>query len=259
MKAERGRELIKETYLNHLEEYAAGLDKYAEMVEQTLDLSELERHNYVIKPDYNPRLRKLADQISAARDGLDEEHRDVANDLNLELDKKLHLENSATYGYCFRLTKNVCGLLTSLVYPRSLNGHQDARAISNKRKYIELGTVKSGVYFTTTKLKGFAMEYQESTEAYSRTQSGLVKEVVSIACLYSPFSCSLTADNSAATYTPVLESLNGVLAHLDVILRLACCFLGRHCENSAFVALPMSVLTLPKHTSSRPSSRKVRI
>lgn len=61
-------------------------------------------------------------------------------------------------------------------------GYQDARAISNKRKYIELGTVKSGVYFTTTQLKNFAVEYQEATEAYSRTQSGLVKEVVSIAC-----------------------------------------------------------------------------
>ena len=108
VKTERGRELINETYLGHLEEYAASLETYAEMVEQTLDLSELERHNYVIKPDYDPRLRKLADQISAARDGLDEEHRDVADDLNLELDKKLHLENSATYGYCFRLSKNVC-------------------------------------------------------------------------------------------------------------------------------------------------------
>ena len=129
-KTERARELIKETYLSHFEEYAATLDKYAEMVEQTLDLSELERHNYVIKPDYDPRLRELADQIGAARDGLDEEHRDVANDLNLELDKKLHLENSATYGYCFRLTKNVCGSITFLVYPEiaqwpsGLTGHQ---------------------------------------------------------------------------------------------------------------------------------------
>ncbi|KAI9458862.1 DNA mismatch repair protein [Lactarius psammicola] len=184
---ERGQELIQEAYLRHLEEHAASLDKYAEMVEQTLDLSELDRHNYAIKPDYDPRLQKLADQISAARDGLDEEHRDVANDLNLELDKKLHLENSTAYGYAFRLTKN------------------DARVISNKRKYIELGTVKSGVYFTTTKLKNFAVEYQEANEAYSRTQSGLVKEVVSI----------------ASTYTPVLESLNGVLAHLDVILSFA--------------------------------------
>jgi DNA mismatch repair protein MSH2 len=117
VKTERSRELINETYLGCLEEYAASLEKYAEMVEQTLDLSELDRHNYVIKPDYDPRLRKLADQLSAARDGLDEEHRDVANDLHLELDKKLHLENSATYGYCFRLTKNVCKCITLLTYP----------------------------------------------------------------------------------------------------------------------------------------------
>ena len=104
---EHGQELIQEVYLKHLEEHATSLDKYAEMVEQTLDLSELDRHNYAIKPDYDPCLQKLADHISAARDGLDEEHRDVANDLDLELDKKLHLENSANYGYAFRLTKNV--------------------------------------------------------------------------------------------------------------------------------------------------------
>ncbi|KAI0264715.1 muts domain V-domain-containing protein [Gloeopeniophorella convolvens] len=164
--SDRSKELIQETYLTHLEDYAATLEKYAEMVEQTLDLSELDRHNYVIKPDYDPRLQKLADQINAARDGLDQEHRDVAHDLDLDLDKKLHLENSATYGYSFRLTKN------------------DSRAIANKRKYIELGTIKSGVYFTTTKLKGCATEYQEANEAYSRTQSGLVKEVVSIACAH---------------------------------------------------------------------------
>ena len=75
------------------------------------------------------------------------------------------------------------------------------------------------MYFTTTKLKNFAMEYQEATEAYSRTQSGLVKEVVSIACLYPFFPFSSSINVLAATYTPVLESLNGVLAHLDVILR----------------------------------------
>ena len=78
------------------------------MVEQTLDLKELERHNYVIKPDYDPRLKELAEQLHRIRDGLDEEHQNVGADLNLDLDKKLHLENSSNYGYCFRLTKNVC-------------------------------------------------------------------------------------------------------------------------------------------------------
>ncbi|TFY78244.1 hypothetical protein EWM64_g5769 [Hericium alpestre] len=187
MPTERSKELIQETYLARFEEYATSLDKYAEMTEETLDLAELDRHNYVIKPDYDARLKALAEKLREVRDGLDEEHRDVGLDLGLELDKKLHLENSATYGYCMRLTKN------------------DARAIQNKRKYIELGTTKSGVFFTTTTLKELAVEYQDATTQYSRTQSGLVKEVVRI----------------ASTYTPVLENLNGVLAHLDVILSFA--------------------------------------
>jgi DNA mismatch repair protein MSH2 len=77
------------------------------MVEATLDLDELDNHNYVIKPDYDDRLSQLAKKLREVRDGLDNEHRTVGRDLDLELDKKLHLENSQTYGYCFRVTKSV--------------------------------------------------------------------------------------------------------------------------------------------------------
>ncbi|KAI0032586.1 DNA mismatch repair protein [Vararia minispora EC-137] len=180
-------ELLREVFLAQLEDYSKSLSNYAAMVEETLDLSELDRHNYVIKSDYDERLTQLAKQLRDVRDGLDEEHGEVGRELGLELNKKLHLENSAAYGYCFRLTKN------------------DARAIANKRKYIELQTIKAGVYFTTTTLKELSVQHREFTDAYARTQAGLVKEVVSI----------------AATYTPVLELLNVVLAHLDVILGLA--------------------------------------
>lgn len=61
---------------------------------------------------------------------------------------------------------------------------QDARVITGKKKYPELGTLKSGVFFTTTPLRELANQYQETTDAYSRTQRGLVKEVVNIACEY---------------------------------------------------------------------------
>ena len=81
------------------------------MVQQTLDLDELDNHNFVIKPDYDARLQALADKLTKVRDGLDAEHREVGNTLELDLDKKLHLENSQQYGYCFRVTKNVCGFL----------------------------------------------------------------------------------------------------------------------------------------------------
>lgn len=112
------------------------------MVEQTLDLKELEGHNYVIKPEYDPRLLELAEKMGdvrnksswifvhvlngfsfflfvQVRDGLDEEHQKTGKDLGLELDKKLHLENNQVYGYCFRLTKNVNILSTSTLFFKS--------------------------------------------------------------------------------------------------------------------------------------------
>ena len=61
----------------------------------------------MIKPDYDERLQTLADRLSEVRDGLDAEHRRVGKALGLDLDKKLHLENSQQYGYCFRVSKNV--------------------------------------------------------------------------------------------------------------------------------------------------------
>ncbi|KAF4616671.1 hypothetical protein D9613_008625 [Agrocybe pediades] len=176
---------LEEMYLKDLRDCGSSLEKYSEMVEQTLDLKELDNHNYVIKPDYDPHLQELAHKLRQVRDGLDEEHSKTSEDLGLELDKKLHLENNQVYGYCFRLTKN------------------DAKALS--KSYIELGTNKSGVYFTTKTLKKHAEDYKELSAAYAKTQSGLVKEVIQI----------------AATYAPVLETLNNLLAHLDVILSFA--------------------------------------
>lgn len=92
---------------SYLQEYETSLSKYSDMVQDTLDLDELENHNFVVKPEYDEELQALADRISETRDALDEEHRRVAGELDFELDKKLHLENSPVHGYCFRISKNV--------------------------------------------------------------------------------------------------------------------------------------------------------
>lgn len=80
---------------------------------------------------------------------------------------------------------------------------QDQKSIAKKRSYIELSTLKNGLYFTTVKLKELATEYQETVAKYKAKQSKLVGEIVGI----------------AATYAPILEDWNGVIAHLDVIIR----------------------------------------
>ncbi|KAG9311644.1 DNA mismatch repair protein [Chiua virens] len=184
---EAHRKLVEDVYIGPFQALSENLSKYSDMVETTLDLASLDTHTYTIKPEYDEGLQRLATQLMEARDGLDGEHRAVGKDLGLELNKKLHLENSSTYGYCFRLTKN------------------DAKGMGKSSKYKEIATVKSGVYFTTTTLKEFATKYQEANEEYQRTQASLVKEVVNI----------------ASTYTPVLEKLDHILAHLDVIVSFA--------------------------------------
>lgn len=155
------------------------------MVQDTLDLDELENHNFVVKPEYDAYLEELAEKLKSVRDELDAEHRRAAGDLSLDLDKKLHLENSPNWGYCFRMSKN------------------DSKKIEKDRAYTELGQLKNGVFFTTRALKDLAEEYSETVAKYKAKQSKLVGEIVAI----------------AATYTPILEEWNGVIAHLDVIIR----------------------------------------
>ncbi|KAF8310100.1 putative DNA mismatch repair protein MSH2 [Clavulina sp. PMI_390] len=179
--------LMRERYIAELENHATTLQKYSDMVEETIDLAQLSSHTFVIKAEYNEDLQALTAELGEARDSLDTEHRKAGRDLGLELDKKLHLENNPTYGYCLRIAKG------------------DAKSIHGNRKYIELSTQKGGVFFTTVNLKEIANTYAEKSEAYQKAQSGLVKEIVGI----------------ASTYTPVLESLDDLLADLDVIISLA--------------------------------------
>jgi hypothetical protein len=57
------KELIDEMYLIQLREHDTSLSKYGEMVETTIDLNELDNHNYVIKPDYDQKLLELAEKL----------------------------------------------------------------------------------------------------------------------------------------------------------------------------------------------------
>jgi DNA mismatch repair protein MSH2 len=87
------------------------------MVEETIDLEELDKHrNCVLKPDYDQELMEIRQQLESTRDGLDAEHRRVGRDLNLDIEKKLHLENHQVYKYSFRVTKAVGELWRSSRY-----------------------------------------------------------------------------------------------------------------------------------------------
>lgn len=100
-------QLIDIVQSSTIQEHATILSKYTSLVESTIDLDALDRHDYAIKPEYNENLLRYSTTLQEARDDLDKEHKRVGKELGLELDKKLHLENNSVYGYCFRLSKVV--------------------------------------------------------------------------------------------------------------------------------------------------------
>lgn len=181
------RALVDLTYTSPILAHEVPLAAYVKLVESTIDLDKLTSHKIVIKPDFDPELLKLAKERREILGKMDAEHIAVSEDLGIELDKKLHLENSANYGYCFRLTK------------------ADAKPIVNNKKYIELSTTKAGVFFVTRNLKSLASDYQDCETKYDQTARDLVRDLVT----------------TAATYTSVFEELDNIVAHLDVIISLA--------------------------------------
>jgi DNA mismatch repair protein MSH2 len=183
------RDPLDEAYTTKLREFSASLQKLEEMVETTVDLEAMDRHEYIIKPEFDEGLRIIKKKLDKLKHEMYQEHRNASEDLGQEMDKKLFLENHKVHGWCMRLTRTEAG------------------CIRNKSKYQECSTQKNGVFFTTQKLQSIRREFDQLSENYNRTQSSLVNEVVSV----------------AASYCPVIEQLAGVLAHLDVIVSFAHC------------------------------------
>ncbi|GAA5883128.1 hypothetical protein JCM16303_006105 [Sporobolomyces ruberrimus] len=185
---EQWKGLVEEMWLSKLRDFAESLSTYQQMVETTIDLSELSNHHFIIKPEFDDSLVMLRDKLETIRDGLNALHQEVADDLGFETDGKvLHFEANSLFGYCFRLTR------------------KEAAAIKNKKRYIELKNQTNGVHFTTKPLKELVEEHRDVTKEYEKKQSSLVKEVIGI----------------ASSYCEVLETLNHVIAHIDVVAALA--------------------------------------
>ena len=182
--------IISSRFLEKFDSVFQSLSTFLTFVEATIDLKATERHEYIIKPEFDT---SLAD-IHAERDRLLDDciypiYKAACRNLRLEPQKKIKLERSDIYGYFLRISRN------------------DARVLSAewKNTYEELSTQKNGIYFTTRELRDYSNQYQKLTESYISKQSLLVKEIL----------------NVASTYSPVFTVYNTVVAELDVLSSFA--------------------------------------
>ena len=77
------------------------------MVEETIDVNALGRHEFKLLASLDSDLQRTQDRLDEILEQLDEEHRRVGKALGLDIDKKLHLEKHQVYKYSLRITKAV--------------------------------------------------------------------------------------------------------------------------------------------------------
>ncbi|CAG5124986.1 unnamed protein product [Candidula unifasciata] len=176
--------LLKELFCNPVKELLVDFSKFQEMVETTVDLAQVNNHEFVIRADFDDNLTELRQRIDELEENIKAQLNQVARDLGLEPNKTLKLESNSQLGYYFRVTR------------------KEEKALRNNKKYHTIDTNKNGVRFHNSAVRQYNEEYQRAREEYSEQQKSVVAEVISI----------------AAGYVEPLCLLSEILAQLDVLV-----------------------------------------
>ncbi|XP_076658764.1 DNA mismatch repair protein spel1 isoform X1 [Halictus rubicundus] len=178
---------LKTMFSDPLSELINDMDKYQQMVEQTIDLEAAEKGDFLVRPEFDDELKVLRDTMNEMEEKIQAQLGKVAADLSIDAGKTLKLESNQQLGYYFRITL------------------KEEKILRNKKQYTILDSNKAGVRFRSSRLSDLNDDYIASRDKYTVEQKKVVAEIIEI----------------AAGYSGPVKTIGIVLASLDVLTAFA--------------------------------------
>jgi DNA mismatch repair protein MSH2 len=176
--------MMLESVIQPLQRLMADLAPLETMIEQTIDLTAAEQHEFCINPSFSPELTELHDEKTSIKKQIDKSHAETADDLGGD---SVKLQFTQQAGWHMRVSR------------------KDEKLLRGQKGVITLETRKDGVRFTTSALKSLSRSYLQCCAQYESVQSEIVTKALEI----------------VASYTPVVEDATELFASLDCLVSFA--------------------------------------